>query len=139
MNRWLVAILRVLLILQAAGAVAAVVALSLLLLLEVALGAYMIALFLLVAWVFLWSAIGATLFGQWRIGRRDGRWWCVMTGLQAVVVLTGIALVAYLLIPTQAGEPPPPTRNVVLVLVLPIVAVVNLALLAAIRASDHGT
>ena len=51
-----------------------------------------------------------------------------MTGLEVLVVLTGIALEVYLTV-GPAGAPPPPTLNVVLVLVLPVVALVNLALL----------
>jgi len=137
--RWLVTVLRVLLILQAVGACAAVVGLSFLLFIEVVFGAFMIAFFVFVAWVLLWVAIGATLFGQWRIGQGDRRWWGAMTGLQTLVVLTGITLFlfAYLLEPMKYGAPPPPTLNVVLALVLPGLAVVNLALLAAIRAGDR--
>lgn len=112
--------------------------LSVLLFLEVVFGAFTIAFFVFMAWTLLWVAIAVTLFGQWRIGQADPRWWWVMTGLQLLVVLTGIALLAftYLLEPIKYGAPPPPTSNVILALVLPVLALVNLALLAAIRAGE---
>jgi hypothetical protein len=131
-------VLRVLLVVQAIGGCAAVVGLSVLLLIEVVFGAFMIAFFVFVAWVSLWVAVGATLFGQWRIGGGDRRWWWAMTGLELLVVLAGIALLlfAYLLEPMKYGAPAPPTLNVVLALVLPVLAVINLVLLVAIRAGD---
>ncbi len=134
-TRTLVTAVRMLLILQAVGAALALLALSLLFLLEVALGAFTIALYVGVAWIALVAAIAVTIVGQQRIGRGDRRWWWAMMGLQALVVLTGIAILAFIQLETRSGAPAPPTVNVALALALPVLAVVNLVLLVAIRAS----
>jgi hypothetical protein len=44
-----------------------------------------------------------------------------------LVILVGIALEAYLLVPTVFGVPAPPATNVVLVLVVPALALFALA------------
>lgn len=131
MNRGLLVLLRTLLIAQAVGASIALVALSVLLFVEVLFAAFPLALFVFLAWIALLAAIIAAFFGQWHIGRGDRRWWWSMMGLETLVVLVGIALLAYLLLPTRSGVPPPPASNVVLVLVLPVLAMVILGLLVA--------
>jgi hypothetical protein len=121
--------IRVLLI-QGIGGVLAWTALSVFLVLVAAFGAFVVAAGAFVAWLALTGAIIAVFVGQWRIARGDRRWLRAMTGLEALVVLTGVALEVYLFFGT-AGAPPPPTLNVFLVLVLPAIALVNMALLVA--------
>lgn len=143
----MVATIRVLLMVQAACGVLAMIALSVLLLdettfalgLEVTFAAFTIALVVLVAWIALAVAIAVALFGQDGV-RRGGRprsW--AMTGLEALVILVGIALEVYLLVPTLFGVPAPPAPRVVLVLVVPALAAINLAMLFAIRQSTQAT
>jgi hypothetical protein len=128
---------RILLIGQGVGGAVALMALSLLLLLEVVFGAFTIALDVGVAWIALLAAIVVTIVGQQRIGRGDRRWWWAIMGLQAVVVLTGIAILAFIQFESRSGVPAPPPLNVALALALPSLAVVNLALLVGIRASTR--
>lgn len=107
--------------------------------LEVTFAAFTIALVVLVAWIALAVAIAVALFGQDGV-RRGGRprsW--AMTGLEALVILVGIALEVYLLVPTLFGVPAPPAPRVVLVLVVPALAAINLAMLFAIRKSTQAT
>ena len=132
---------------QAACGVLAMIALSVFLLdettislgFEVTFAAFTVALVVLVAWIALAVVIAVALFGQDRV-RRGGRprsW--AMTGLEALVILVGIALEAYLLVPTLFGVPAPPATRVVLVLVAPALAAINLAMLFAIRKSTEAT
>ena len=132
----MVAAVRTLLIVQAVGGVLALLPLSVLLLVQLAFGAFGIALGVLVAWIALACAIALALVGQYRLRRGGRRWWWAMTGLEALVIVAGIALEAYLLVPTRSGVPAPPMVNVALVLVLTALAVINLALLFTIRNSD---
>lgn len=124
---------RGLLIAQAVGGLLALVALTFLLVLEVVFGAFMIAALLLIAWIALVLAIVLALVGQSRLKRRGDRWWSSVVALEMLILIVGLVLLAYLEVPASSGEPPPPTRNVVLVLILPILAVINLALLLGSR------
>jgi len=143
----MVATMRVLLIVQIACGVVAMVALSVLLVdettipfgYEVPLAAFTVAIVVLVAWVALAAAIAVALFGQYRArpGSRP-RWWAI-TGLEALVILVGTALETYLLVPTLFGVPAPPAPNVVLALVVPALAAINLAMFIAIRESTEAT
>jgi len=143
----MVATIRVLLMVQAVCGVLAMIALSVLLLdettiafgFEVTFAAFTIALGALVAWIALAVAIAVALFGQYRVRRGSRPRWWAMTGLEALVILVGIALEAYLLVPTLFSVPAPPATNVVLVLVVPALAAINLAMLFAIRKSTEAT
>ena len=143
----MVATTRVLLIVQAACGVLAMIALLVLLLdettialgFEVTFGAFTIALVVLVAWIALAVALAVALFGQYRLRRGSHPWWWAMTGLEALVILVGLALEAYLLVPTLFGVPAPPAPHVVLALVVAALAAINLAMLFAISKSTQAT
>src|SRR5262249_2631818 len=104
----MVATIRVLLMVQAACGVLAMIALSALLIdettiplgFEVSVAAFTVALLVLVAWVALAVAIAVALFGQYPVRRASRPRWWAMTGLEALVILVGIALEVYLLVPT---------------------------------------
>src|SRR5215472_9949210 len=95
----MVATIRVLLIVQAACGVLAMIALSVLLLdettipfgFEMTFAAFTIALVALVAWIAFAVAIAVALFGQYWVRRGvHPRWWA-MAGLEAFVILVGPA------------------------------------------------
>ena len=126
---------------QAACGVLAMIALSVLLLdettialgFEVTFSAFTIALVVLVAWIALAVAIAVALFGQYRVRRGSRPEWWAITGLEALVILVGIVLETYLLVPSIFGVPAPPAPHVVLVLAVAALAAINLAMLFAIR------
>lgn len=121
---------RVLLVVEAVCATAALVGLSLLLLVDVLFGALSVALIVFALWLALGGAIVATLFGQWRIGRGEVRWWWAMAVLQVVVVCIGIAVIVLSGFSERwFGVPSPPAVNEAAALVIPALALVTLALL----------
>ena len=124
-------IVRVLLVAQGIGGLLAWIALSMFLLIVVAFGAFTVAMGVLLAWMALLAAIILIFFGQNQVGRGDRRWLVGMAVLVVLVVLTGVAVDAYLFGFANPGAPRAPTRNIVLASVLPILALVNLALIAA--------
>jgi hypothetical protein len=142
----MVATIRVLIV-QAACGVVAMIALLVLLLdettipfgFEVTFAAFTIALVVLAAWIALAVAIAVAQFGQYRVRRGSRPRWWAMTGLEALVILLGIALEGYLLAPTLFGVPAPPATHVVLALVVPALAAINFAVLFAIRKSTETT
>ena len=141
----MVATIRVLLIVQAACGVLAMIALSVLLLdettipfgFEMTFAAFTIALVVLVAWIAFAVAIALALFGQCRVRGANHPRWLAMTGLEAFVIFVGLALEVYLLEPTLFRVPAPPAPHVVLGLVVPALAAINLATLFAIRMSTE--
>lgn len=125
-------IVRLLLVAQGIGGLLAWVALSIFLLIVFAFGAFNVALWVLLAWIALMAATIAIFFGQHQVGRGDRHWLVGMALLEVVVVLTGVAVEVYLFSVIDPGVPRAPTRNIVLASVLPILALVNLAVIAGL-------
>lgn len=115
----------------------ALLLLSAYLLVTVLFGAFPLALYVLLVWVAMALAIVATLVGQQRIRRGERSWWWAMTALQALVVAIGIAILGFSVLSPAFGIPAPPTRNLLLALMLPALATVNLVLLLVQSVGPH--